>query len=117
MRLDGNKRTIDYQGKGIALGPDGGLMKNLRVYHIENQDLASVANGAVGTLAIACAGVVAGDVVLGVAPNVAPAAGISFDGQVTAADTITIVVRNNSGGAYDPAGTVDWTLVVLQRQT
>lgn len=54
---------------------------------------------------ISLPGVVAGDIVQ-VAPVAAQAAGVTFDAQVTAADTIAITCTNASAGTYNPGSQV-----------
>ena len=66
-------------------------------------DVASAATGASSNDTIAIPGVALGDVVLGVSSSVAVPAGAALVGDVTAANTVTVKLINNSGGAVDLA--------------
>lgn len=66
-------------------------------------DVASIANGAQGTVTITVPGVrLDGSwVVDGVATSADPGA-LDIGARVTANDTVVVVLQNNSGGAIDP---------------
>lgn len=66
-------------------------------------DVASIASGAQGTVTVTVPGVALDGtwVVDGVATTVAPGA-LSMDAYVSAANTVIILLQNNSGGAIDP---------------
>jgi len=78
----------------------------------ETKDFASIADGAQATEAVTVTGAALGDYVLAVSLGVS-AAGITVSGYVSAADTVTVVLQNESGGAVDLAST---TLAVLVRK-
>lgn len=65
-------------------------------------DAASVASGASTTDTLTITGVALGDIVLGVSSSVSQG-GVSLTGYVSAADTVTVIINNNSGGAVDLA--------------
>jgi hypothetical protein len=66
-------------------------------------DAASIANGAAGTIGtVTVTGAVLGDVVVGVSCSL-DIQGLQLTGAVTAANTVTIRARNDTGGAVDLA--------------
>jgi hypothetical protein len=67
-------------------------------------DAASLADGAGESDTIAVPGVALGDMVLGFSTGV-DRAGITITGYVSAADTVTLRVQNESGGTVDLAST------------
>lgn len=66
-------------------------------------DVASIANGAQGTVTVTVPGVATDGswVVDGVATSGNPGA-VSMDAYISAANTVLIFLQNNSGGAIDP---------------
>ena len=75
-------------------------------------DFASIAAAASEDKTIAVAGAAVGDsVALGL--PAAPAAGIVFNGFVSAADTVTVRATNITAGAVDPAS-ADYTAMVFK---
>jgi hypothetical protein len=76
----------------------------------------TVAANAVGFVAAAvtCPGVALGDVIM-VAPTGAQTAGVSFSGQVTAANTVVITV--SAGAAYTGVAAQGMTIVALRPKT
>lgn len=75
-------------------------------------NIASLADAAGASQAITVAGVALGDVVLGVAFGV-DLQGITVTAYVSAANTVTVRVQNESGGTLDLASTTV-TLVVAK---
>lgn len=75
-------------------------------------DFGSIGAGLQAVLTVVVTGAVAGDVVL-LGPPAALEAGLSFCGYVSAADTVTVVVANNTAGAIDPAE-ASWRVSVLK---
>lgn len=73
---------------------------------------ASPSRSSVGTVTVP--GVALGDVVIGVAGPALSAAGITYVGEVTAADTVTIYALNTGGATPTPAAGT-WTVIVLKR--
>lgn len=67
-------------------------------------DVASIANGAQGTVTVTVPGVALDGtwVVDGVATSADPGA-LGVSGRITAANTVVVLLGNNSGGAIDPA--------------
>lgn len=64
-------------------------------------DVGSIANGASATVTVPVPGAALGDTVqVGCSVSLA---GLGVSGVVTAADTVQVVLNNNSGGAIDPA--------------
>jgi hypothetical protein len=82
----------------------GGVFSNIWVAK-GTIDFASVADGDEAADTIAVPGVALGDVVLGVSASVS-AADLTVTAFVSAADTVTVVVANNTGGAIDLASAV-----------
>lgn len=74
-------------------------------------DPASIAAAGSVTAAVTVTGAVLGDFVM-VASGVS-VGGLSFSASVTAADTVTIVLANNTAGAIDLASSV-WKVKVLR---
>ncbi len=66
-------------------------------------DAPSVATGAAAADTIAVPGVALGDIVVAVSASVAVPAGVALVADVTAANTVTVKVLNNSGAAVDLA--------------
>lgn len=75
-------------------------------------NFTSVADGAQTTTTVTVTGAALGDYVTGVSVGV-DLAGCVLTGYVSAADTVTVVLRNGTGGAVDLAST---TLRVLVRK-
>lgn len=74
-------------------------------------NLASIAAGAEATVAVTVSGAAVGDIVVVNPPALTAGLGISY-AYVSATDTVTIRVRNASGGAIDEAaGTWSYLLV------
>jgi hypothetical protein len=82
----------------------GGVFSNIWVAK-GTINFASVADGDEAADTIAVPGVALGDVVLGVSAGVS-AAELTVTAYVSAANTVTVVVANNTGGAIDLASTV-----------
>lgn len=78
----------------------------------KTHDWASVAAGAQATTTVTVTGAALGDFVAGVSVGV-DLAGCRLSGYVSAADTVTVVLHNGTGGAVDLAST---TLRVLVRK-
>ena len=74
-------------------------------------DVASIADGDEDTVAITVTGAALGDMILGCSVSVDIADGV-LDAQVTAADTVTVVLANNTGGALDLASATYRVLVL-----
>lgn len=76
-------------------------------------DMASVAANTTAEQNVTVTGILTTDVVLSVSPPAALNAGLGICGwRVNAADSITIRINNNTGGALDPASgsyVVTWT--------
>jgi len=73
-------------------------------------DFPSVASNGIASLTITVTGATAGNpVILG--PPAAIEAGLTWSGYVSAANTVTVRVHNNTGGAVDPASAI-WTVAV-----
>ncbi len=77
----------------------------------KTHDFASVADGAKATTTVTVTGAALGDFVVGVSLGVSQA-GVLLTGYVSAADTVTVDLHNETGGAVDLAST---TLRVLVR--
>lgn len=67
-------------------------------------DFPSVAAAAETTTTVTVTGAALGDFVVGVALGVS-AGGLALSGYVSAANTVTVVARNNTGAAIDLAST------------
>ena len=65
-------------------------------------DPASIATGALGTVTVACPGARTGDVALASLPSLNTGLTVA-NAYVSAADTVTIALRNTTGGAIDDA--------------
>lgn len=75
---------------------------------------ASLASGAQATLGtITATGAAVGDFVSAISAGVA-SAGVRLWGEVTAANTVTVYARNDSGSAYNPGATTYYARVVKQ---
>ncbi len=75
-----------------------------------NLNFGSIAAGLTEDLTITLTGAVVGDLVVAAAPNLE--AGASYSAFVSAADTVTVRLVNNTAGALDAAA-ADWTVAVL----
>lgn len=75
-------------------------------------DFGSISAGAEAELTVTVTGAVAGDVV-SVGPPAAVEAGLSWCAFVSAADTVTLRVRNDTGSAIDPAAAA-WSVRVTR---
>jgi len=73
-------------------------------------DVASIANGAQAQFTITIGGAELGDHVIGITCSISTAA-LSLTATVTAADTVTAVLQNNTGGAVD-LGNATYTALV-----
>lgn len=82
---------------GAGTGNRGGSFIGSATY-----DPPSLAAGATQTTTVTVTGAAVGDAVTSIAFSVANAS-ITWTGSVTAADTVTVTMRNNSGGAIDLA--------------
>lgn len=78
----------------------------------KTHDFASVADGAQATTTVTVTGAALGDFVTGVSVSV-DAVLVNLHGYVSAADTVTVVLQNESGGAVNLASA---TLAVLVRK-
>jgi len=78
----------------------------------KTHDFASVADGAKASTTVTVTGAALGDFVIGVSVGVS-AAGALLTGYVSAPDTVTVDLHNETGGAVDLAST---TLRVLVRK-
>lgn len=67
-------------------------------------DFPSIADGAQSTTTVTVTGAALGDFVTAIALGVSQA-GVILHGYVSAADTVTVVAQNESGGAVDFAST------------
>lgn len=76
-------------------------------------DRGSIANGAQDQFGITVAGAEIGDYVVGIACDISTQA-LSLTGTVTAADTVTAVLQNNTGSAVDLANAT-YTALVRKR--
>lgn len=76
-------------------------------------DVASIANGAQAQFNITVAGAELGDYVAAITCSISTAA-LSLTATVTAADTVTAVLQNNTGGAVDLASAT-YTALVRKR--
>jgi hypothetical protein len=68
-------------------------------------DFASIADGDEAVDTIAVPGVALGDIVLGVSSSIS-AADLTITAYVSAANTVSVLVANNTGGAVDLASAV-----------
>ena len=73
-------------------------------------NFGSIADGNEEVTGVTVSGVALGDMVLGVASSV-DVADLDLTANVTAANTVTVVVLNNTGGAIDLA-TAEYTALV-----
>lgn len=78
----------------------------------KTHDFADTADGAQATTTVTVTGAELGDYVLAVSVGVSQA-GVILSGYVSAADTVTVLLQNESGGAVNLAST---TLSVLVRK-
>lgn len=76
----------------------------------KTHDFASVADGARATTTLTVTGAELGDFVVAVSLGV-DQAGVILDGYVSAADTVTVTLHNETGGAVDLASTTLRALV------
>lgn len=74
-------------------------------------NFGSIGAGLAADLTITLTGAVAGDLVAVAAPA-ALEAGLSYNAFVSAANTVTVRVMNNTAGAVDPAA-ANWTVAVI----
>jgi len=79
-------------------------------YHSSTLDLANAADAATVASDVTVTGVALGDIVMGASLGV-DVADLTLDAQVTAADTVTVSVNNNTGGAVNLASTTVRLLV------
>ena len=75
-------------------------------------DFASIAAGSEAELTLTVTGAANGDAVYLGAPS-AIEAGVGWSGYVSAADTVTVRLRNDTAGAIDPASAT-WRAAVIQ---
>lgn len=75
-------------------------------------DVASIAAGAIATIAITVTGAASGDPVVIGAPA-ALGAGLLWSGYVSATDTVTVRIYNSTAGAIDPASAT-WKASVIK---
>lgn len=78
---------------------------------IETVNFASAADAGFAASDITVPGVAVGDIVLGVSIGV-DVTDVGVSAQVTAANTVTVVLDNNTGGAVDLASTTVKLVVV-----
>lgn len=79
-------------------------------FHINNADIASIADGNEDEQAITVAGAALGDFVL-ITPAL-DAQTLQFSATVSAANTVEVVVSNNTGGTIDLASQDIWGVVL-----
>jgi hypothetical protein len=98
-------RFFSYsQFRGVFLGAFGPVAVTA--------DLPSAPANGNSTVAVTVPGLQIGDVLIGVIPTT-EVAGVSYSGNVTAANTFSLVLQNGTGGAVDPASQV-YTLLFLR---
>lgn len=78
-------------------------------------DIPSAAAGANSTVAVTGTALAVGDIVISVQPTTL-VAGVTYDANVTANGTVSLVMHNGSGGAVDPASQV-YTIIALRPKT
>lgn len=86
----------------VLLLPSSLAATALPIYVTETEDVGAISDGASATFAAAATGAVDGDAVIPIRPA-ALDAGLVLEAYVSAADTVTFVVTNASGGAINPA--------------
>ena len=87
----GQQNAVQFQG----------LFENVIPFVATGVDFASAADAETQAVDITVTGAALGDIVLaGINVDVAD---LTFDAQVTAADTVTVTVNNNTGGAVNLA--------------
>lgn len=94
--------TAKEHENNTALSSDGAFKGTF--YGSGTVDFASVADGDEAAADITVAGVALGDIVTGVSLGV-DVVDATVTANVTAADTVTVVLANNTGGAVDLAST------------
>jgi hypothetical protein len=107
-------RARDWTGiqsftNGISVG--GGATITKIITATATLDFPSVGSNGIAELTITVTGAAAGDTVMLAAPA-AFEAGFTFVGFVSAANTVTVRIHNNNGGAVDPASAA-WRATVL----
>lgn len=75
-------------------------------------DLPSAPANGNSTVAVTVPGIQVNDILIGVFPTTL-VAGVAYSGTVTAANTLSLVMENGTGGAVDPASQV-YTLLFLR---
>lgn len=97
----------------LGLGVHADLLKKMHgLTGSKTHDFASVADGAKASTTVTVTGAALGDFVVAVSLGVSQA-GVLLTGYVSAADTVTVDLHNETGGAVDLAST---TLRVLVRK-
>lgn len=74
---------------------------------------AATGNGTFGSATVTVKGAALGDFVI-VSATTALTAGTALVGHVSAADTVTVALLNNSAGTVDQAATIKYNICVLQ---
>jgi hypothetical protein len=105
------RNRIITSGTRIQDAVNGG--EGLEIEGTATSDVASIADGDQAQFTITVAGAELGDYVVGIACSISTAA-LSLTGTVTAADTVTAVLQNNTGGAVDLANAT-YTALVRKR--
>lgn len=104
-------QILDPLKAGTKFRIDGGVITNIRKYSV-TVTLPSVADADTDGDDVTCPGVNLGDVVLGVGPASALDDKVLLSAHVKAADTVRVVITNDSTGAYQhPSETMNiWVL-------
>lgn len=98
-----------FSGFGVGVpSAASGVITGL-LFGSKTFDWPSIASGAQSTTTVTVTGAALGDVVLGVTMSIS-GGGLTFRGDVTAANTVTVTANNLTGGAVDLASA---TLSVL----
>ena len=115
MRIDTAKQVYDEQGKGsVKIGPNGsGVGIKAILSGSKTHDWASTVDAANANTTVTVPGAMLGDIVLGCSMSFDIGfPGVILHGYVSATDTVTVTLQNESAGTRDLAsGTL--TVVVL----
>lgn len=102
--------SVDVTGDGSLNDPYVVTLKYLT--EEETLNFGSINAGLQASLTVSVMGALVGDVVMVGAPSTLEA-GLSFCAYVSAADTVRVIVTNNTAGSIDPAS-ASWKIGVLK---
>lgn len=110
--LRGGNTDGEVDSNFQALAGDGNV--GSVIWHEATLDLGNAVDAATVGSDVTVTGVDLGDMVIGCSLGV-DVQDLTLDAQVTAADTVTVTVNNNTGGAIDLASTTVRLMIYTRR--